>query len=215
LEALTDFQTQVATKFLSTSGGNQFVLAGGAALLVYGISKRPTQDLDFFTNNPNYAIEDGFNSLVNLAYQQGWSIEIVKSENSFRRVIIHGDDSLLVDLARDSALILKPVQTQVGLVVAPEELAGRKLLALFDRAFARDFIDVYVLATHFSLDSMIAMALMIDPGFDPVALSEMLATIERLKDQKLSGPGIDTGELREFFANWHSSILRSNQNPQR
>jgi hypothetical protein len=215
LEALTDFQTQVATKFLSTSGGNQFVLAGGAALLVHGISKRPTQDLDFFTNHPNYAIENGLNSLVNLAHQQGWNLEIVKSENSFRRVIIQGDDSLLVDLARDSALILKPVQTQVGLVVAPEELAGRKLLALFDRALARDFIDVYVLATHFSPDSMIAMALMIDPGFDPVALSEMLATIERFEDQKLSGSGIDTGELREFFANWRSSILRSNQNPQR
>jgi hypothetical protein len=215
LELLTDFQTQVATEFLSTSGGNKFELAGGAALLVHGISKRPTQDLDFFTNNSNYAIEDGLNSLVNLAHQQGWSIEIVRSENSFRRVIIHGDDSLLVDLARDSALILKPVQTCVGLVVAPEELAGRKLLALFDRAFARDFIDVYVLAIHFSPDSMISMALMIDPGFDLVALAEMLATIERFEDQKLSGPGIDTGELREFFANWHSSILRSNQNPER
>jgi len=215
LEALTDFQTQVATEFLSTSGGNQFVLAGGAALLVHGISKRPTQDLDFFTNNPNYAIEDGLNSLVNLANQQGWSIEIVRSENTFRRVIIHGDDSLLVDLALDSALILRPVKTHVGLVVAPEELAGRKLLALFDRAFARDFIDVYVLATHFSPDSMISMALMIDPGFDLVALSEMLTTVERFDDENIRESGIDTGELRDFFANWHSSILRSNQNSER
>lgn len=215
MEGLTDFQIQVATEFLSTTGGNQFALAGGAALLVHGISKRPTQDLDFFTNNPNYAIEDGLNSLVNLSDRHGWSVELVRSENSFRRVIIHGDDSLLIDLARDSALILKPVQTNVGLVVAPEELAGRKLLALFDRALARDFIDVYVLARHFSLDSMIAMALMIDSGFDPVALSEMLATIERFEDLNLSGSGIDPGELREFFANWYSSILRSNQNLQR
>ena len=90
-----------------------------------------------------------------------------------------------------------------------------RMLALFDRALARDFIDVYVLATHFSPDSMIAMAQMIDPGFDSVALSEMLATIERFEDLNLSGPGIDTRELREFFTNWHSSILRSNQNPQR
>ena len=215
MEALTDFQVQVATEFLSTTGGNQFVLAGGAALLVHGISKRPTQDLDFFTNNPNYAIEEGFNSLVNLSNQQGWSIEVIRSENSFRRVIIHGDDSLLVDLARDSALILKPVQTHLGLVVAPEELAGRKLLALFDRALARDFIDVYVLATHFSPDSMIAMAQMIDPGFDPVALAEMIATLERFEDHNLSGSGINTGELREFFADWHSSILRSSQDSQR
>lgn len=215
MEALTDFQIQVATEFLSTTGGNEFVLAGGAALLVHGISKRPTQDLDFFTNNPNYAIEDGLNSLIDLSDRLGWSVELVRSENSFRRVIIHGDESLLVDLARDSALILKPVQTNVGLVVAPEELAGRKLLALFDRALARDFIDVFVLATHFSLDSMIAMAHLIDPGFDPVALSEMLGTIERFEDLNLSGSGIDPGELREFFANWYSSILRSNHNPQR
>ena len=215
MEALTDFQIQVATEFLSTTSGSQFVLAGGAALLVHGISKRPTQDLDFFTNRPNYAIEDGLNSLVNLSGQHGWSIEIVKSENSFRRVIIHGDDSLLVDLARDSTLILKPVQTRVGLVVAPEELAGRKLLALFDRALARDFIDVYALATHFSPDSLIAMAQMIDPGFDPLTLAEMIATLERFEDQNLSGSGINTGELREFFADWHASILRSNQDSQR
>lgn len=124
MESLTDFQIQVATEFLSTSGGNQFVLAGGAALLVHNISKRPTQDLDFFTNNPNYAIESGLNSLMNLSNEQGWTIEIVKSENSFRRVIVSGVDKLLVDLARESTLIMEPVQTNLGPVVAPEELAG-------------------------------------------------------------------------------------------
>jgi hypothetical protein len=210
LQELTDFQIEVASEFLSTTGGKQFVLAGGAALLVHGISKRPTQDLDFFTENPNYAIEAGFNSLLNLSNQQGWSIEVVKSEESFRRVIIHGKDSLVLDLARESALIMKPILTRLGPVVAPEELAGRKVLALFDRALARDFIDVYALAKHYSLESMISMARTIDSGFDPVALSELLVTIERFEDQDLKGQGIDALEIREFFSDWHSLILRSN-----
>ena len=39
--------------------------------------------------------------------------------------------------------------TAAGPTLAPEELAGHKLLALFDRAAARDFSDVYVLARLF------------------------------------------------------------------
>jgi hypothetical protein len=33
--------------------------------------------------------------------------------------------------------------TAAGPTLAPEELAGHKLLALFDRAAARDFADIY------------------------------------------------------------------------
>lgn len=36
--------------------------------------------------------------------------------------------------------------TLLGPTLVPLELAGRKLLALFGRAEARDFADVYVLA---------------------------------------------------------------------
>jgi predicted nucleotidyltransferase component of viral defense system len=41
---------------------------------------------------------------------------------------------------------LAPSATAAGPALAPEELAGHKLLALVDRAAARDFADVYVLA---------------------------------------------------------------------
>src|SRR5690348_1306281 len=50
--------------------------------------------------------------------------------------------------------------------LAPEELAGHKLLALFDRAAARDFADVYVLAHRFGKDVLLARAAQIDAGFD-------------------------------------------------
>ena len=56
--------------------------------------------------------------------------------------------------------------TAAGPTLAPEELAGRKLLALFDRAAARDFADVRLLAQRFGKDVLLARAAQIDAGFD-------------------------------------------------
>lgn len=47
----------------------------------------------------------------------------------------------------------------------PDELAARKLLALFDRTEARDFVDVQVLSAHFDLDRLLELAADLDPGF--------------------------------------------------
>jgi len=56
--------------------------------------------------------------------------------------------------------------TAAGPTLAPEELAGHKLLALFDRAAARDFADVYWLARRFGTGVLLARATQIDAGFD-------------------------------------------------
>ena len=55
----------------------------------------------------------------------------------------------------------------VGPTYALDELAGRKLVALFDRAEARDFTDVYALAARFGTDTLLSRAAEVDAGFDP------------------------------------------------
>jgi hypothetical protein len=62
------------------------------------------------------------------------------------------------------------------------------LLALFDRAAARDFADVYVLARRFGKDVLLARAAQIDAGFDPRVLADMIATLNRFTDRELSVP---------------------------
>ena len=52
----------------------------------------------------------------------------------------------MTDLAVDTPPDFPASITAAGPTLAPEELAGRKLLALFDRAAARDFADVRLLA---------------------------------------------------------------------
>lgn len=97
--------------------------------------------------------------------------------------------------------------TEAGPTLAPEELAGHKLLALFDRAAARDFADVYVLARRFGKDTLLARATQIDAGFDRAVLAVMLTTLDRLSDTEIPMPDSTTpGEFRAFYATWQSEL---------
>jgi hypothetical protein len=97
--------------------------------------------------------------------------------------------------------------TPAGPTLAPEELAGHKLLALFDRAAARDFADVYVLARRFGWNVLLARAAQIDAGFDPQVLADMIATLDRLTDSEIPVPGgSSAAELRAFYAKWRSEL---------
>ena len=81
------------------------------------------------------------------------------------------------------------------------------LLALFDRAAARDFADVYVLAHRFGKDVLLARAAQIDAGFDPKVLADMIATLDRFTDHELPVPdGSSAAGLRAFYAAWQSEL---------
>lgn len=97
--------------------------------------------------------------------------------------------------------------TAAGPTLAPEELAGHKLLALSDRAAAWDFADVYVLARRFGKDVLVARAARIDAGFDPMVLAGMLATLDRFTDSEIPLPGdLSVAGLRAFYSAWRSEL---------
>ena len=100
--ALTDFQIQVAQLFFALPAAQGFLLAGGAALVAQHLTSRPTQDLDFFTRVGATSVPAARDALEIAARTKGWSIERVRHEATFCRLVIHGDDDLLVDLALDS-----------------------------------------------------------------------------------------------------------------
>lgn len=67
-----------------------------------------------------------------------------------RRVISSGDERTTVDLAWDARLSPQPPERiPEGLVLVEEKLAVDQMFALFWRAAARDFVDVWVLASRF------------------------------------------------------------------
>ena len=195
--------------FFSLPASHGFLLAGGAALLAQHLTSRPTEDLDFFTAPGRGHVHAARDELEAAARQLGWSIERIQDSGTFCRLIIRSDTAeLLTDLGVDAPPGHPGSVTDAGPTFAPEELAGRKLLALFDRAAARDFVDVYLLARRFPKDVLLARAAEVDAGFDTKVLADMIATLTRFADAEIPLPGEPVSALRAFYKIWHSELTR-------
>ncbi|HWG62143.1 MAG TPA: nucleotidyl transferase AbiEii/AbiGii toxin family protein, partial [Streptosporangiaceae bacterium] len=183
---LVAFQAEVARLFFGLPESKGFLLAGGAALLAQHLTARPTEDLDFFTAPGRGRVPAARDALGEVTRLRGWSAERIHDSETFCRLVIRSDHgTVLVDLAVNAPPDSPPSITEAGPTLAPEELAGHKLLALFDRAAARDFADVYVLARRFGKDTLLTRATQIDAGFDRAVLADMLATLDRLSDTEI------------------------------
>jgi len=204
---LTPFQLTVAELFFSLPESDGFLLAGGAALAAQHLTTRPTQDLDLFTRTGRGTVSAARDAFENAAVVRGWSIRRIRDSDTFCRLVVTGDDDLLVDLALDSPPNLPPAASVAGPTFGLEELAGRKLLALFDRAEARDFADVFMLAQRYSINLILERAAQIDAGFDPTILATMLGSLTRFDDTDIPVPDHAVAELRQFFQDWQQQLL--------
>jgi hypothetical protein len=127
-----------------------------------------------------------FGAVQAAARQRGWMTERIHDSDTFCRMVIRSADSGdLIDLAVNAPPDLPASATPAGPTLAPEELAGNKLLALFDRAAARDFADIYILARRFGKEVLLARAAQIDAGFDVRVLADMIATLDRFTDSEI------------------------------
>jgi hypothetical protein len=95
-----------------------------------------------------------------------------------------------------------------GPTFAPAELAGRKLIALFDRAAARDFVDVFTLSRRFSKAELLALAREVDTGFEVAVFVEMIGLLPRYSDLDLDLDlgDVNAAEVRAFFAQWSAEL---------
>jgi predicted nucleotidyltransferase component of viral defense system len=203
---LSGFQQEIARLFFSLQSSHGFVLAGGGALLASGLSNRPTQDLDFFGSPGQVSVSLALGQLLDAIQQQNWDYELLGHTNDFARVRIIGSAELIVDLAIDVAPRFPVAQTPIGPVFSPMELAGRKLLALFDRAEARDFVDVYVLSMKFGNQKVFDAAAQIEVSLDKYILARMMNALERFSDDELPTDRSEVGALREHFAEWAKEL---------
>jgi len=204
-DVLTPFHREVALVFFALPAAEGFLLAGGAALVAQGLSTRPTNDLDLFTTRP-HGVPEARDAFESAAHTRGWTVNRIKDSPTFCRFEVHHDDVLLVDLALDSPPVGTPIVTGLGPSYAPEELAGRKLLALFGRAAPRDFVDVFHLAARFGTTTLVEWARRVDTGMDDGVLGDMIGMLNRFQDTDLPIDDAQTPALRDFFARWRATL---------
>jgi len=206
VSGLTDFQAEVSRLFFSLPASQGFLLAGGGALLASGLTTRPTQDLDFFGDARTVDISSTRDQFEAAAAEHGWQCTRIQDSDTFVRLRVSGDDEVIVDIAIDAPPGRPSVVTIVGPTFDPEELAGRKLVALFDRAEARDFADVFALTQRFDRSILLQRAAEVDLGFDPLVLAEMMRTIDRFDNDELPIEPAEVDHMRKFFHRWANEL---------
>ena len=207
---LTDLQVDLAGIFFSLDAARGYLIAGGAALLAWDLIDRPTEDLDLFTAAPTTSVTAAKDAFVHALHRSGYTVAVVNDGPTFCRMIVgHAGEETLVDLAIDSPPVSRPTVTVLGPTLAPRELAGRKLLALFGRAEARDFADVYLLAQRFGKDTLLDQATAIDAGFDSRVLAQMIRTIGRFEENEIPLPSAARHAARAFYSDWSAELTHA------
>lgn len=203
---LTTFQVHVARIFFGLKADG-YVVAGGAGLLASDLIARPTEDLDLFASTPITSVIEAKNAFLRELERRGNKVTVLQDGPTFCRMVVeHSAEDVLVDLAIDSPPRSAPTVTLLGPTLAPLELAGRKLLALFGRAEARDFADVYVLAQRFGKDALLEQAQSLDAGFDPHVLAQMMGTLGRFTDDEIPLTASDVPLAKAFFNAWAEEL---------
>jgi len=133
----------------------------------------------------------------------------IQFSDSFARLVVTDDESLVVDIAIDSPAIAPVHLSLAGPTFALDELAGRKLLALFDRAEARDFADIYALQTKFDKSTLLARASDLDDGFDVAMFAMMIRTIRRFAPEDFHPAEDEFPALVRFFSMWADELART------
>jgi hypothetical protein len=147
--------------------------------------------------------------LIAAARKRGWVVQTRQDGESFSRLQVTGPEDLLVDIALDSQPGEPPTMSMAGPKYAPKELAGRKVVALFDRFAARDFVDVFALSHTYRKADLLTWAGDINPGLDLPYFVEALDALPRYSDLDLSLGEVDVAALRTFFSEW-ADELRQN-----
>jgi hypothetical protein len=207
-DPLTPLQVQATRLFFSLPASAGFAVAGGAALIARGLITRPTQDVDLFLLDARLSTVASAAVAFETAMDgQGWSHIRVRDHQEFIRLAIaDGQDTLIIDLGRDSPAAEATGSTQLGPTLSPRDLAARKTLALFGRAEPRDFADVRDLARRYGRDRLLQWAAEDDPGFDRQVFADMLATIDRLTDADLPVSPRQATALRAWIHDWAAEL---------
>ena len=207
-------QRGIAKRVLELVHDDGFVLAGGLALLELGVTTRPTEDLDAFSNSARDVGATAVRVAETLR-SEGFSVAADRTSASFARFVVttgrYRQSALKVELGFDT-LLFPAVESALGECASIRELAANKMLAAFARHQPRDLSDIYDLASFMSLPQMLNDARDKDNGFNLEILVEMILRTIRIPDE-LWPATTDVSTVRAFMTQLVEGLANGTELP--
>jgi hypothetical protein len=187
---LTPLQVEVGRIFFALPASEGFLVGGDAALAAHRLIDRPTRDLRLLLvegagaeaqagwTPGAAAVQPALAALHAEARDRGWVTQDLPSdpEDGGAALLLEGmGHRLIATLLPGPQPAYPATLTVLGPTMAPEELAGRLVAALSERADPDDLVDLLALARRFATDRLLVLAAEADPGFDPTVLARSLA----------------------------------------
>ncbi len=210
------FHARLARLALAVAAEYGFALAGGYAVQLHGLGDRPSKDVDLFTpdmGGPARAAE-----LIAEAYRRdGLTVTLKQPSDTFARLWVNDKygNASKVELGVDWRAH-SPVRLEIGPVLHLDDAVANKVVALFSRWAARDFLDVdaALLSGLYSREDLMRLAADHDLGFDRRYFADALSQLNRIPDQEFADYGLDEAaiaELRERFTEWHHELVMTRE----
>lgn len=170
-DARADLQIRVTRLLLDTITDTGFVLAGAGAVRQWGLTDRPTEDVDLFASHT--ITPEQFRGALDAAEtaltEAGFEVVRSRVSDSFARFHLHGQGDELLDV--DFGVNWRadaPVVMTIGPVLCERDAIAGKLSAVYSRGEVRDFLDLdSIRATgRFADAELLALGREHDDGFD-------------------------------------------------
>lgn len=205
-------QRHVAAIALAATLDSGFALAGSGAIREHGLTRRPTADVDLFTDQRDPVVFG--EAVADVAAQltsEGFTVDVERQFELFARLrVARGDDVVDLDLGSDWRS-RQPVVLALGPVLDEHDAVSNKVAALFSRAEARDYLDVDAIrrSGRFADEELLQGAAAHDAGFDDRLFAEALRQIRRIGVRRVREYGVTEDELagvRERLLAWADVI---------
>ncbi len=216
---VSELHRQVTTIALRAAAEHGFALGGGNALLAHGITSRPTQDVDLFTNQEHGVVAAA--KAVEAALR-GAGFEPERRDETAGLADIfpgmgEGMAEWIVTAPAGRQMMLQmayfergrePVIMDIGPVLDLEDVAGGKVCALAGRVEPRDYADTAAALERYSPAQLIAFARRLDPGLTGQDFADAGRRLDQMDDEVFASVGLGPREvtrLRQRFADWPRS----------
>lgn len=213
---VSELHRQVAAIALGAAAQHGFALGGGNALLAHGVTSRPTQDVDLFTNQ-EHGVEAAADAVEAALRGAGFEPERRDKTAGLADIFPGMGDGLaewIVTAPAGRQMMLQmsyfdrgrePVITDIGPVLDLEDVAGGKVCALAGRVEPRDYADTAAALERYSPAQLIGFARRLDPGLTGQDFADAGHRLDHMDDEAFASVGLSPQEvtwLRERFAAW-------------
>lgn len=209
---LTRYQIKILKIFFSSSIGKQFFLTGGTALAAFYLAHRRSKDLDLFTLKDFDSLE--LNKIVEkIAQETACLIQTKVKTETYQEIYLKNKKNIWIqriDIVKEQPTVFgKQKKVNSIIVDSLENITAGKILTIYSRFEAKDYLDLYFIAqeTKFDLMKVFEKTKKKDLGLNEFYFANMIAEVKNLKYFPKTIKPFDKKDLQRFYLDFSKKLF--------